>query len=116
TKPKPKPKGKRTPKGISGKINKEYGIGPVKLPLWGWGAVALGALWFYFHFIRPSQEGTDQGSGIAAGSAAPGGGGGGGRPGGRRRHHRHHRHHDRTPIRRCPPGYHRVGHRCVRSV
>src|SRR5712691_915293 len=115
--PKPKPKSKRTPKGISSKINKEYGLGPVKLPLWGWGAVALGALWFYFHFIRPSQDaGTDQGSGIASG--ALGGGGGGGVPGGgggvpgRNRHHKHRRHHDRTPIRRCPRGYHRVGHRC----
>lgn len=103
---KAKPKAKAAPKGVGGKLNAEYGVGPLKLPLWGWGAVAVGGVWFYFHFIRNAspadttagdQTGADATQGASpfaryggGGGSTNAGGGHGGRGGGRNHHHHHH--------------------------
>lgn len=84
------------PKGIAAKINHEVGIGPLKLPLWGWGAVALGAWWLWFHVIQPytaaqasASDTTDSGYGGENLGSGSGGGGGGGQTGAATPPHKH---------------------------
>ena len=86
----PKPKGfDKLTKG------KKYGVGPIQLTPYEWGAVGLGSYFIYSHFIRPTtaaeNAAADTSSGItdyasagmsSSGGASGGGGSGGGGSGG----------------------------------
>jgi hypothetical protein len=79
-------------------VSKPYGVGPLKLPLWGWAVVAVVAWYLYKSYSAGAGQTTDLGYGGAAmaGPQASGGGGGSGAAS-RRHHHRkrkphHHQH------------------------
>lgn len=81
--------------GLASTVSKPYGVGPLKLPLWGWVAVAVVAYYLYKNYASGADAGTtDLGYGGAA-MAGPSGGGGGGQTGdaSRDHHHRHRRRH-----------------------
>jgi len=101
---------KTTGKGVMGKVNATYGVAGLKLPLWGWGAIAFGGYWIWRHVFSQGGASADGASGSDGTTGIAGGGGmgsgdfGGGvndnatNPG---------------SIATCPPGYHQERHRCV---
>jgi hypothetical protein len=108
------PKGKGLDKLTKGK---KYGIGPIQLTPFEWGAVGLGSYFIYKHFISPSSASTaaatdpnaataDTGSSYGLNGAPVGGSSGGATGGGSSGG-------TGSVVTPCGKGTHRVNGRCV---